>query len=157
MVRSKQRTKRRRFHGNRFTNKTKQNVTENKVVTQQNVCASAKKLKESDISSDNVMEPDNDSNFNMIINCEILKNLIESFMKCQICDSDIVFSIDITKRMGLCNTIDLKCIDCNWKYSLETSYQSSKLNSKNGRKFYDINIQSVIAFREIGKGLEGIS
>ena len=79
------------------------------------------------------MEPDNDSNFNMIINCEILK------------------------RMGLCNTIDLKCIDCNWKYSLETSYQSSKLNSKNGRKFYDINIQSVIAFREIGKGLEGIS
>ena len=55
------------------------------------------------------MEPDNDSNFNIIINCEILKNLIESFMKCQICDSHIVFSIDITKRMGLCNTIDFKC------------------------------------------------
>ena len=34
------------------------------------------------------MEPDNGSNFNMIINCKILKNLIESFMKCQICDSD---------------------------------------------------------------------
>ena len=50
------------------------------------------------------MELDNDSNFNMI---------------------DIVFSsIDITKRMGLCNTIDLKRIDCNRKYSLETSYQS---------------------------------
>ena len=60
--------------------------------------------------------------------------------------------------MGLCNTIDLKRIDCNRKYSLETSYQSSKLNSKSGRKFYDINIQSVIAFRrEIGKGFEGIS
>ena len=27
MVRSKQRTKRRRFHGNRFTDNTKQNVT----------------------------------------------------------------------------------------------------------------------------------
>ena len=78
-------------------------------------------------------------------------------MKCQICDSDIVFSIDITKRMGLCNMIHLKCIDSNWKYSLETSYQLSKLNSKNDRKFYDINIQSIIAFREIGKGLEGIS
>ena len=38
------------------------------------------------------MEPDNDSNFNMIINCEILKNLTESFMKCQICDSDIVLA-----------------------------------------------------------------
>ena len=76
------------------------------------------------------MEPDNDSNFNIIINCEILKNLIESFMKCQICDSDIVFRIDVTKRMGLCNTIDLKCIDCNWNYSLETSYQPSKVNSK---------------------------
>ena len=44
MVRSKQRTKRRRFHGNRFTNNTKQNVTENKVVTQQIVCTSAQKL-----------------------------------------------------------------------------------------------------------------
>ena len=44
MVRSKQRTKRRRFHGNRFTNNTKQNVTENKVVTQQVVCTSAQKL-----------------------------------------------------------------------------------------------------------------
>ena len=79
MLRSKQKTKRRRFHGNRFTNNAKQNVTENKVVTQQTVYASAKKLKESDISSTNVMEPDNDTNFNMIINCEILKNLIESF------------------------------------------------------------------------------
>ena len=78
-------------------------------------------------------------------------------MKCQICDSDIVFSIDITKRMELCNTLDLKCIACNWNYSLETSYQSSKLNSRTGRKFYDVNIQSVIDFREIGKGLEGIS
>ena len=112
-VRSKQRTKRRRFHENRFTNNTTQNVTENKVVTQQTVCTSARKLKESDISSNNVIEPDNDSNSNMIINCEILKNLIKSFMKCQICDSDIVFSIDITKRMGLCNTLDLKCIACN--------------------------------------------
>ena len=72
MVRSKQRTKQRRFHGN-DTNHTKQNVTENKVVTQQTVCKSARKLKESDISSINVMEPDNHSNFNMIINCEILK------------------------------------------------------------------------------------
>ena len=81
MVRSKQRTNRRRFYGNRFTNNTKQNVTENKVVTQQNISTSAKKLKESDISSNKVMEPDNDSNFNMIINCEILKNLIESFVR----------------------------------------------------------------------------
>ena len=31
------------------------------------------KLKESDISSTIVMDPDNDSNFNMIIYCEILK------------------------------------------------------------------------------------
>ena len=41
------------------------------------------------------MKPDNDSNFNMIINREIFKNLIESFMKCQISDSGIGFSIDI--------------------------------------------------------------
>ena len=40
MVRSKQKTKRRRFRGNRFTNNTKQNATENKIVTQKNVCKS---------------------------------------------------------------------------------------------------------------------
>ena len=68
MVQSKQRTKQRRMHGNRFTNNTKQNVTKNKVVTQQTVCTSARKLKETDISSKDVMELNNDSNFNMIIN-----------------------------------------------------------------------------------------
>ena len=78
-------------------------------------------------------------------------------MKCQVCYSDLVFSIYLTKRIELCNTIDLKYSGCKWKYSLETSYQLSTLNSKNGRKFYDINIQSVIAFREILKGFEGIS
>ena len=49
MVRSKQRVKRRRFHGSRFTNNTKQNVTENKVVTQQAVSSSVRKQKKSDI------------------------------------------------------------------------------------------------------------
>ena len=78
-------------------------------------------------------------------------------MKCQVCYSDLVFSIYLTKRIELCNTIDLKYSGCKWKYSLETSYQLSTLNSKNGRKFYDINIQSVIAFREILKSFEGIS
>ena len=78
-------------------------------------------------------------------------------MKCQICYSDLVFSIYLTKRIELCNTIDLKYSGCKWKYSLETSYQLSTLNLKNGRKFYDINIQSVIAFREILKSFEGIS
>ena len=53
----------------------------NEVVTQQTLCACARKLKESDIISTNVMKLDNDSNFNMIINCEILKILIEPFMK----------------------------------------------------------------------------
>ena len=54
------------------------------------------------------MEPDNDSNFNMTVNRQILKpNWV--FFESQLCDSDIVFSIDITKRMGLCNTIDFKC------------------------------------------------
>lgn len=48
-----------------------------------------KKTKGSNISSSN-MEPDNSSNFNMIIKCEILKTLFKSFMKCQICDSDFV-------------------------------------------------------------------
>ena len=76
------------------------------------------------------MKLDNDGNFNMIVNCEILKNLTESSMKCQICDSDVVFSIDISKQIGLCNTIDLKCSGCSWKYSFETSYQTSKRNSK---------------------------
>ena len=68
-------------------------------------------------------------------------------MKCQICDSDVVFSIDVTKRMGLCNTIGLKYSCNNWKYSLEISYQSSKLSSKNGKKFYDINIQRAITWK----------
>ena len=61
-------------------------------------------------------------------------------MKCQICDSDndiYRYNEDIAKRMGLCNTIDLKYIDCTWNYSLETSChnQSSNQNKTEFKKW----------------------
>ena len=57
-----------------------------KIVTQENVCISSRKLKENHIGVLKVWSLTyNDSNFNMIINCEILKHPTESFTKCQIC------------------------------------------------------------------------
>ena len=68
--------------------KQQRNVTE-KIVTQENVCISSRKLKENHIGVLKVWSLTyNDSNFNMIINCEILKHPTESFTKCQICDRD---------------------------------------------------------------------
>ena len=69
--------------------KQQRNVTEKKIVTQENVCISSRKLKENHIGVLKVWSLTyNDSNFNMIINCEILKHPTESFTKCQICDRD---------------------------------------------------------------------
>ena len=54
----------------------------------------------------------------------MLINLFESFVKGQFYDKDIIFGINFTKRMELCNAIDINHNGFDWKYSIETSHQS---------------------------------
>ena len=60
----------------------------------------------------------------------MLINLFESFVKGQFYDKDIIFGINFTKRMELCNAIDINYNGFDWKYSIETSHQSRQIKFK---------------------------
>ena len=83
-------------------------------------------------------------NFNIIINFSILKNMMNEIASCPECDSGIIISDDNSKRRGFSHKLIFKCSS--------TSHEVDKSIKKQGRKFFDINLKMVIAFREIGKG-----
>lgn len=71
----------------------------------------------------------------------MLINLFESFVKGQFYDKDIIFGINFTKRMELCNAIDIiiMVLTGNILSRHPISQDRSSLSSKPSRKFY-INI-----------------
>ena len=93
----------------------------------------------------------------MIINSSIFKNLINS-LACPECHrTNIEFHNDESKKMGFSNFIILTCNDCPWEVS---SFTSKPIENKEpftpGVKKFDINLRTVLAFREIGKGYDAI-
>ena len=56
----------------------------------------------------------------------------------------------ITMHMGFANKLILKCMSCKWKNDMFTSNGVTQPTKKQGRKMFEVNIRSIIAFREIG-------
>ena len=69
---------------------------------------------------------------------------------------NIEFGDNLSCQTGYAHNIYIVCRDCSYKESTYTSKQSQKVSKSQGRRKFDINIRTVVAFREIGKGLEGI-
>ena len=95
------------------------------------------------------------NNYFVFINMSILVNLISSLGKCPECSSAIGM-IDLLKlRMSFAHKIIFTCTSCSWEQSVFLSEQCSPATSR-GRNFFEINVRSLIAFREIGKGHQAI-
>ena len=79
------------------------------------------------------------------------------FAKYTDCHSNLEMENVENLRMGFANKINLSCSTCEWENSFFTSRNCSENGLKQGRKhFDDVNVRSVIAFREIGEGHEAI-
>ena len=72
-------------------------------------CASAKKLRLGDITD--IVDS---SDYNVIINFSILKNMIELVAKCPECDDSVMLQDDLQVRAGFAHRIALRCLSCNW-------------------------------------------
>ena len=59
--------------------------------------------------------------------------------------------MDFSSKKGLAQKLTVSCEDCNWSYS---TYLSTSIKTE--QSSYDVNVQSIIAFREIGRGLSHI-
>ena len=110
---------------------------------------SAKKLK----LGDEEMLQENDF-FWFFLHFDILKDLLELIGRCPNCISrGLNISHNERKRMGYALNFQLSCSKCQWKHELYTSPTIDNDNTP-GLNSFCINVQTVLAFREIGKGHE---
>eukprot|EP00112_Aurelia_sp_Birch-Aquarium-sp1_P005886 Seg1664.3 transcript_id=Seg1664.3/GoldUCD/mRNA.D3Y31 product="hypothetical protein" protein_id=Seg1664.3/GoldUCD/D3Y31 len=116
-------------------------------------CSSAKKLK-----LDKCLQIFERNDFNFIINFVIVKEVIELVGFCPDCKGSLELQDDQKARSGFVHRSALRCTKCNWVNRFFTSKLAKKDDSAptRGRSRFDLNVRSVLAFREIGRGYEGM-
>eukprot|EP00794_Sanderia_malayensis_P002423 gene2423-2792_t len=74
------------------------------------------------------------------------------------CKSALTLQDDRKARAGFVHKLSLRCCKCNWIKRFFTSALVQKDHSEpsTGRTRFDLNVRSVLAFREIGKGHDGM-
>ena len=87
----------------------------------------------------------------------ILLSVFDELVKCLRCNSNVKTTHLVESKQGLCHSFKITCrnISCRW-YKL---FYSSKEVERDGRGSNpsDINIRTILACREIGKGHAGIN
>ena len=122
--------------------------------------SSAKKIKLSQPTCDSTVKDGQESY--IFFNTNILKNLIHEVGRCPNCSSSsgLDFVHDVAKKNGLAHKFNLTCRSCSWK---NETFSSRKLPNTRagihgrGKKAFEINTRTIIAFREIGKGYSALT
>ncbi|MBY0580841.1 MAG: hypothetical protein K2P53_04080 [Rickettsiales bacterium] len=93
----------------------------------------------------------NKNEFNyVLIDLDIIVQILTLVGTCPDCErKSININIDHKNKKGLSSLLLLCCSECLWKTKF---YTSKKVSTKASEKSFDINLRSVIAMREIGKG-----
>ena len=91
------------------------------------------------------------------MNIHLLKDFFDRFSRCPVCSEKVELFNDDGKRQGLANKLYLQCNGCQWSDGFFTSECIRRRNSASvGRSAFDVNIRSVLSFREIGIGFHGV-
>ena len=93
----------------------------------------------------------------ILMDTEILKTIIGCIGVCPLenCMGKITFKNLIKEKCGLSCKLVFNCEVCNWTQYFYTSKELPR-ESQAGRKPFDVNLRTVAAFREIGKGHSAI-
>ena len=89
--------------------------------------------------------------FNFIMNTSTLTSMVELLnTPCSGCgcSSGRSVSVDTKKKVGLCQQIVMKC-KCGECVKI---FSSKRIDCKNAKSRFDVNVRSVICFRELGLG-----
>ena len=162
MPRSSTRRRKRRFHGNRFTSLSTCFDPNNSQLSggpshndpsipgSVDEVASAKKIKLSEPLSSTET-----GNYYVLIDISVLHSIIQTVAKCPYCESSLIMENDLGKKKGFCQFLLLNCSNCAWSTDFQTSTKVKREGTP-GPSSYDINLRSVFAFREIGKGFKAM-
>ena len=97
----------------------------------------------------------------LLLDTRIINNIVDAIGSCPSCSQKISVFHNIERKRGLAHFLVLSCTKCDWCKTFSTSEEVKKTNTNNedttkspgsGRHAFDINIRSVIAMREIGRG-----
>jgi hypothetical protein len=80
----------------------------------------------------------------VFMDLSILFGVFDKILKCPDCWDEMKPHVDMRKKHRYAHYISLQCVACDWKYCFNTS--------KKKQQSYEVNVQAVLAFREIGKG-----
>ena len=107
-----------------------------------------------DISSTSTTSFVNDNiNVHVLFDIMIFINMIKELVKCMQCGSSVIIEHNVDDKMGLCNFFTIKCNhhECPWTKKVATSNFIDK-HIGSGKVPYDVNLRTVVAFREIRRG-----
>ena len=101
-------------------------------------------------SSSNVEVEKNPSSF-LLMDLDILESIIDLIGKCPVCNGNsIQLDCNFESKKGLSIPLTLRCEFCLWEKLLFTSKKVSSDGA--GDNPFEVNLRSMIAMREIGKG-----
>ena len=155
---NRSRTRKRKFQGNQNVCTTATNEKKPKpqtgTDTDNTSCLRYRKLQNSFQESPKAEKIIND--YNIIVNNNILKEFLTSMVCPECLRQSLEFRDDLSCRMGYAHKLSVLCQNCGYEKTEYSSKQANNNTKNQGRRKFDINIRTVIAFREIGKGLDGI-
>ena len=112
------------------------------------------------IDNEAIVEDDKERDYFILVNFGSLANLLGDIGRCPECHNLLLLQNIHEARMGFANKLMVVCKRCKWESSLYTSSITTKPATGNsggrGRNYFEANIRASIAFREIGKGHQGM-
>ena len=149
-------SKKRTFFGNQYTKKVKTfNRTEenNASKNNENHSSSIKKLKIPPSLAATDLSDDHYIIINFLILQELVKTVNGSCVECS--SKEISVKNIVDKKKGWSNKINISCCECGWTKYIYTSKEVN-IPGQSGQKSHELNVRSVMAFCEIGKGFESM-
>ena len=90
---------------------------------------------------------------NFLIQQELIKTVNGSCAECS--SKEISVKNIVDKKKGWSNKINISCCECGWTKYIYTSKEVN-IPGQSGQKSHELNVRSVMAFREFGKGFESM-
>ena len=113
--------------------------------------ASARKLNVSNEAIDSCENNIGHENYYMLLDSDILSSIVACIGICpeEDCSGKINFTNNFNEKYGLSCKLIFTCNSCDW---MQYFYTSKEISTSTGRQPFDINLRTVAAFREVGKG-----
>ena len=92
----------------------------------------------------------------ILIDTSVLNELLNKVSSCPECNErEISIMNNLEKKLGLACNLVMSCNRCNWSSELYSSREIEQNNTP-GRNPFDINIRTIMAFLENGKGYSAL-